>query len=99
MPRRIEMNPGEMFLVGDNVLLVREYESVLGDVSKFDGGNRRIAYFFSFTGKLNNKDRSATYTVAVSPEDALEFVNMVLNGLEMLTGVTREVTGEDEGNG
>lgn len=94
MPRKVEMNPGEMFMVGDNVLLVRSYESVLGAVGKIgNNDNDRIAYFFTFTGKINNKERSGTYTVALSPVDALAFVNDVLHGLELLQQTIEEAHG------
>jgi hypothetical protein len=89
MSRRIEMNPGEMFMVADPTILVAEYESVLGDVSKIGSNDSRIAYFFTFTGKVNNKDEQATLTVAMDPMDAWRLTDDVLRGLELLAAAQK----------
>lgn len=94
MSRQVEMNPGEMFLVADRTILVDERESVLAAVSKIGTtDNDRIAYFFTFTGRVNNTDETDTVTVALSPEDANELVADILHGLELLI---RAQTGETE---
>lgn len=85
--KRVEVNPGEMFAVSDKVILVREYESVLGMVGKLKTtDNDRVAYMFTFAGKLNNRNASADCTVMMSPEDAFELASDILNGLSLLTG-------------
>lgn len=92
MSRRVEMNPGEMFLVADPTILASEYESVLGAVSKIGATDSdRIAYFFTFTGKVNNRDEEMTVTVALDPMDAWRLTGDVLSGLELLgkSGGTR----------
>lgn len=94
-PRRVEVNPGEWFLVAPRTILVNEYESVLGAVSKLGGENNRLAYFFTFSGKVNNEARMDAVTVAMSPEDAFELANMILNGIQLLVDQEK---GESDGS-
>lgn len=84
MRERIEMNPGEWFMVAEPTILVREYETVLGDAYKIGAQTHHLACLMTFTGKVNNKDEEATTTVAMSPEDAFMFVGQILDGLELL---------------
>lgn len=85
MYRRIEVNPGEWFAVSDRVLLAHEYESVLALVSKIGTtDNDRIAYMFTWTGKLNNQDKKDSVTVMMSPEDAFHLAEQILDGVELL---------------
>jgi hypothetical protein len=93
--KRIEINPGEWFLVADKTILVREYESVLGAVSKIGTrDNDRIAYLFTFTGKVNNEAKINSVTVAMSPEDAFALASRILDGLQSLLDAQKE-----DGNG
>ena len=89
MAERYELNPGELFLVADRMILVEEWESILGDVSKIGGGNSRAAYLFTFTGKVNNRDEQDQVTVAMDPESAWSLVGQILNGLELLKAANR----------
>lgn len=84
--KKIEINGVDTFAVSDKVILVREYETVIGWVSALgDTANNDLAYMFTFQGKLNNKDRSGDVTVLMSPEDAFQFATTILDGLELLT--------------
>lgn len=97
MTRRVEVNTGEWFLVADPMILVREYESVLGFIGKIGtNDNDRIAYMFSFTGKLNNEARTKTVTVAMSPEDAFNLCTHILNGMDMLLEAQRRAEEDGE---
>lgn len=89
MNRRVEMNPGELFMVADRTILVREYESVLGDVTKIGATSSDIAYFFTFTGRVNHTDDIESVTVAMSPEDAFALTGQILAGLELLISANR----------
>ncbi len=84
MPRRVELNPGEPFLVADRMILVDEWESILGDVSKIGSAESRVAYLFTFTGKVNNRDERDQVTVALDVESAWSLVGQILHGLELL---------------
>lgn len=88
--RRVEMNPGELFMVADRTILVREYESVLGDVTKIGESTSEVAYFFTFTGRLNHTDQVESVTVAMSPEDAFALSGNILTGLELLVEANRK---------
>lgn len=90
--RRIEMNPGEFFAVSDRVILVAENESVLGRTGKLGAPAEedRLTYFFTFTGKLNNRDEHDSVTVAMSPEDAFEFASQILDGIQLLLDAQKE---------
>jgi hypothetical protein len=91
MTRKIEMANGEFFAVSDKVILVSKYESVLGMVSKLGTtDNDRVAYMLTFEGKLNNKDRTSSVTVALDPAAASDLVGDILNGLEMLVKIQKE---------
>ena len=94
MAERIEMNPGEMFMVADRTILVSEYESVLGQVSKIGVDEDRIAYFFTFWGRVNKSDEVTEVTVAMSPHDSFELTNDILNGLELLNKLQSEERGD-----
>ncbi len=84
MAERYELNPGELFLVADRMILVEEWESILADVSKIGGGNSRPAYLLTFTGKVNNRDEQDQVTVAMDLESAWSLVGQILDGLELL---------------
>lgn len=85
MFRRIEVNPGEWFAVSDRVILVHEHESILGAVSKIGTtDNDRLAYMFTYTGKLNNQNKKDSVTVMMSPEDAFALAEQILDGIELL---------------
>ena len=91
MTRRVEVNPGELFAVSDRVILVDKYESVLGMMSKLGTvENDRLAYLLTFEGKLNNKPRTGSVTVAMSPADVNELIGDLLNGLELLVAARDE---------
>lgn len=89
MPR-IEINPGEFFMVADGMVLVDEYESVLGDVSKLGSADGRIAYLFTFSGKVNNRDERTTVTLAMPVQDAFKLAGQILDGLELLAKHNRK---------
>lgn len=82
--RRVEMNPGEWFMVAENTILADEFESVLGDVAKIGSPESRLEYLFTFRGKVNNKDEQGSFTVAMSPQAAWNLVGNILTGLELL---------------
>lgn len=84
MAERIELNPGELFLIADRTILVDEYESILGDVSKIGNSDSRVAYLFTFTGKVNNRDERDQVTVAMDLKAAWELVGDLLHGFELL---------------
>jgi len=91
MSRKVEMNEGEYFAVSDKVILVSKYESVIGMLGKLGtDDNDRLAYMFTFEGKLNNKNRSDSVTVAMDIESASHLLDDILNGLEMLAGLREE---------
>lgn len=83
MSRREEINPTEMFYVSDRVILVDEYESILGDMFKFGAEGSQAGYIFSFKGKLNNKDERDEVTVVMPIRDAWNLFNDVLKGMEL----------------
>lgn len=83
--KRIEINPGEMFAVSDEVILVEEFESILGLIGKLGTvDNDRIAYMFTFKGKLNNRDEQGDVTIAFNPVDAFHLADAILKGIELL---------------
>jgi hypothetical protein len=82
--RRVEVNPGEWFMVAEDTVLAAEYESVIADVSKIGSDEHRMEYLFTFRGKVNNKDEQGAFTVAMSPQSAWNLVNDILTGLELL---------------
>ena len=85
MYRRIEVNEGEWFAVSDRVILAHEFESVLSFVGKIGTtDNDRLAYMFTWTGKLNNQDKKDSVTVLMPPEDAFALAEQILNGIELL---------------
>lgn len=84
--KKIAINENEMFALSDKVILVREHESVIGWVSALGKTESDdLAYMFTFTGKLNNKDRQADVTVLMSIEDAFNLATTILDGVELLT--------------
>ena len=94
MTRQVEVNPGEFFAVSDRVILVKTYESVLGMMGKLGTvENDRLGYLLTFEGKLNNKPRTSSVTVALSIEGASQLLSDLLNGLELLVG---QVQGEGD---
>lgn len=84
MSRRVEMNPGELFMVADRSILVEEYESVLGDVAKIGGDQSRVAYLLTFTGRINNSDEVDSVTVILPPEDAFALAGNIIDGIGLL---------------
>lgn len=93
--RRIEVNPGEWFMVGNRVVLTESYESVLGMLSKIGTiENDRLAYLITFKGRINNTDRETTVTVAMSPEDVNVMIGDLLNGLELLVSWQEGASGD-----
>jgi hypothetical protein len=82
--RRVEINPGEWFMVAENTILAAEYESVLDDVFKIGSDEHRMEYLFTFRGKVNNKNEQGSFTVAMSPQAAWTLVGDILTGLELL---------------
>lgn len=83
--KRVEINPGEMFAVSDQVVLVEEYETIIGRTSKLGSQEEdQIAYMFTFKGKLNNQDAEGDFTVAMSPVDAFHLADAILKGIELL---------------
>lgn len=87
---RIELSPGDYFLVADRTILVDKYTSVLAVASKIGGSKGEIAYLFTFEGKLNNKDERDTVTIAIPIEHILEMTDGMLCGLENLQKVVEE---------
>jgi len=86
--RRVEINPGEPFLLAPRIVLAERYESILGLASKIGTvENDQIVYMFTFTGRENNSTREASFTVALSPEDALQLTTDILAGLELLVSI------------
>lgn len=94
MGKRIEMNPGELFMVADRMILVDEYESVLGDMFKIGSPEHQGAYIFTFSGKVNNRDDRDQVTVAMDLQSAWELVGHMLNGFELLKEV-KEIKDEE----
>lgn len=94
--RRMELNPGEMFLVADRTILIDKYESILADLFKIGAAEHEVGYLFTFTGRINgtNGEQEDSVTVAMSPQDAWNFVGDVLNGLELLTKKRQDRTKE-----
>ena len=91
MTERIEVNPGEYFLVDPESLHVKEYETVFAKTSRI-GSDRdaELAYMMSFTGRINNTDRERTYTVIMSPQDAWAMVDVMLGQFEWLSNQIKE---------
>lgn len=81
---RIEINEGEFFEMDKDLLLVHEYESVLGDLFKMDGSEHQLAYLFTFKGRINKTDEHRTVTVGLDPQAAFDLTNDILHGLELL---------------
>lgn len=90
MTRRVEVNPGELFLVGDPTILVREWETIIGDVEKIGGPGPDLAYLLTFTGRRNNSDEVVSFTAAISPEDAFALAGQILDGIELLLAANRD---------
>lgn len=84
MSGRVEVNPGELFMVADRSILVQEYESVLGDVAKIGASESRVAYLLTFTGRINNSDEPASVTVILPPEDAFALAGNIIDGIGLL---------------
>lgn len=87
MTRKLEINPGEHFTVSDKVIITSEYETVIGmlsNLSKDESLKGRVGYMMTFTGKLVNKPRTMSVTVAMPPEEAFEFAANILGHLEQL---------------
>lgn len=85
MYRRVEINPGEWFAVSDRVILAKEFESVLGFVGKIGTTeNDRLAYMFTWTGKLNNQEKNDSVTVMMPPEDAFALAEQIIHGIGIL---------------
>ena len=83
--RKIEVNPGEYFLVDPRAIHVKEYEAVFSATSKIGTtANDQLAYMITFTGRINNSDEVTTYTVIMSPKDAWELIGMALDQFEWL---------------
>lgn len=89
MADRVEMNPGEWFLIADPTVLVDEWESIIGDVQKIGADESRAAYLFTFTGKRNNHDEQMTVTVAMDIRGAFDLAGQILDGLELLKRANR----------
>lgn len=88
---RVELNPGEMFFIADPTILVDEYESIIADVSKIGAPSQGPTYLLTFAGKLNNKDKRSTVTVALPVESAFELTQAILDGLELLMKANKNV--------
>ena len=90
MPKHIELSPGEVFMVADRTILVREYESVLANLSLIDGSNEQTAYLMTFTGRVNKTQDEDSVTISMSPEDTYVLVSDLLNGLELLSQMAKD---------
>lgn len=80
--KHVEVNPGEMFMVADKLILVDSYESVLGDAQKIGSDKHRAAYMFTFTGRVNHTDERTSVTVAVPLAEAYELAAHVVKWIE-----------------
>lgn len=77
------MNPGEMLFVADKVILVEEYESVLGAMSKIGvTKDPEPGYLFTFTGRLNRTEERGSVTVAMPLREAFELASNVVKWVE-----------------
>lgn len=83
--RRIEVNPGELFLVDPRAIHVDKYEAVFAATSKIGTDkNDQLAYMMTFTGRINNTDETTTYTVIMSPQDGWKLIGMALDQFDWL---------------
>lgn len=83
MSDRVEVNPDEMFLVADRVILVEEYESVLGAMSKIGvTKNPEPGYLFTFKGRLNRTEEYGEVTVAMPLAEAYELACSIVKWTE-----------------
>jgi len=95
MQERIEINPGEWFLVAEPTLLVHEWETVLGDAVKIGAQESRPIYLFTFQGKINNKDETGVFTIAMPLMSAWDLVGQILDGLELYQKAAKEAITDD----
>lgn len=85
MTQRIEINPGEWFLINPRSIHVTEYESVFAMTSKIGTTeNDQLAYLITFTGRVNNSKREETHTMIMSPQDAMRLLDTLLDQFEWL---------------
>lgn len=82
MTRNVEVEPGQMFAVADDVILMREWESILAHTEKFGGENQQVAFFFTFTGRVNNQAKVKSFTTLMSPEDAFALASHILDTID-----------------
>jgi hypothetical protein len=77
---------GEMFMVSDRLMLVEQMESIGVDGLTIGREGREPAVHVTFSGRINKSVEQSDVTVALSPRDALELVNMLLHTLDAFTG-------------
>ena len=95
MGREIEMNPGELFMVADDLILVSEYETIVADTFKIGKPEHRIGVFFTFKGRQNNSDIEREFTIAMSPMDTWELAGKLLDQVEFIQKLhKKELDGE-----
>ncbi len=75
---------GEMFMVSDRLMLVDHMESIGVDGMTIGREGHELAVYVTFSGRINKSTEQSDVTIAVSPRDALELVNMLLHTLEAL---------------
>lgn len=99
MAERIEVNPGEFFMVDPESLHVKEYETVFALTGKI-GSDRdpQLAYMMSFTGRINNTDRERVYTIMMSPQDAFNMLGTMLEQFEWLEEQIQKSDGRYDAN-
>jgi len=91
----VELPDGEMFMVSDRLMLVQSMESILANGFFLGRAGAELAVHITFQGRINKSTEQSDVTVALSPVDAYELVNMILTGLELLPLTHREILPKD----
>lgn len=95
-PRRIDVNGGDIFLLAPNTMWVTEYESVFALGGKIGAPTKedQPIYLMTATGRINNTDRTETWSIGMSPDAAFDLLKTLIAQFEHFTGMKDLRTGE-----
>jgi len=76
---------GQMFMASDRMILAEKIETMATKGFKIGDARPEYAIHATVTGRLNNSEEPADVTFAVSPQDAMALVDMIMTSVEAIT--------------
>lgn len=71
--------PGELFMFSDDLLLANEMEVLTVGAFRLGVEGMRNVTALGFTGRINQSTETRRINIALSPRDALELVELILD--------------------